>query len=320
MRDYQPSNLIAPQGILFLIVAAVVGGVAIGLLTYFVSTLIYLIIVFPLLIGAAAGGVIAGAVIIGKVRSPIGAAIFGILIAVILYGTYRYAEYEIGFKNDTHDAYIDILREEIPAGVTISDEELEETLDSFLGDDTAADFELKDIVGSTGFGAFVEYSADAGVTFNRSRSTSGSGFTISGTGAYIYWLIEFAVIAVIAAVVAHTRAKAPFSEETKEWYGKDEYVGTLSPNGAREFFDNLKQNNLATAGQHLSVSSTQPPRIDVAVKKVTSPTADVVLVVKKLTPKGNGRTDTDVVQRGMLTPSEFSQLQSSMPRAEQPTM
>lgn len=320
MRDYKPSNLLAPQGILFLLVAVIVGGVAIGLITYFVSTLIYLIILFPLVIGAVAGGVIAGAVIIGKVRSPMGAAIFGLLIAVVLYGTYRYAEYEIGFEDDMHDAYIDDLRNRVPAGASMSDEQLEEQLDTLLealGAESAADFELKEATGSTGFGAFIEYSADLGVTFNRASSSSDSGLNISGTGAYIYWAIELLVIAGIAAAIGYGRASAPFSEETKEWFGKDEYVATIPPDAVAQYYQLLKDGNYQAAGQMMvAASNAPPPRVDVMVKRVASPTADLVLVIKKLTPKKN-RVDTDDLHTGLLSPSEFSQLQSSM--AARPT-
>ena len=186
----------------------------------------------------------------------------------------------------------------------VTDEELKVYEDLF--------FELE--TGSTGFVGYIKLNAQEGITFSRARSSSSGGLIISGTGAYIYWVIEFLVIGGIAALMASGRAGEPFSEETQQWYGNDEYVATIPSQAVNEYHQLLKDGNFAAAGQLMRKSEALPPRVDVYVKRVDSPTADVVLVIKKLTPKKNG-VDTDDLHTGMLSPMEFSQLQNSMQQA-----
>jgi hypothetical protein len=315
MREYKPSNLLAPQGIVFLIVAAIAGGVAIGLITYFVSTLIYLIVLFPIIMGLLAGSIISGAVILGKVRNPMIAMLFGVLIAVVLYGTYRYAEYEFGFRDDAREEFLQVLRDTADSnGIVATDEELEALLDEVVQGEAVGDYLLREETGSTGIVGFVKLSAQEGVTITSTRSTSPNetGLTLKDTVAYIYWLVEFAVIAGIAMSMARSRATTPFSEETREWYGKGEYLGTVPPQAVQPLIELLQQGNYGQAAQHINRGGNRPvPRTDVMVQRCSSPTADMLLLVNNVTQGRNGE-QRSAIKKGLISPSEFDTIERAM--------
>jgi hypothetical protein len=71
MKPYRPSNKVPSAGFMWLLLSSILGGLAIGGLTFFVSNLIYLIILFPLGMGFAGGIVSATAIQQGKVRNLI---------------------------------------------------------------------------------------------------------------------------------------------------------------------------------------------------------------------------------------------------------
>jgi hypothetical protein len=132
MQAYRPSDRVPLSGALILLAAAIIGGVIIGMIAYFISREFYLVLMFPMGMGLIRGFVIGGAVYFGKVRSPSAAALFSILLALVLYGTFRYAGYAIGFRKD--------LRAEIEAsaGGAISDEEYAFQERLFLQGETGA--------------------------------------------------------------------------------------------------------------------------------------------------------------------------------------
>lgn len=209
MNSYHPSNTIPAAGILFLL-ALLVFGAGLGVLTFFVSKLVYLVILFPILLGFACGFIAQTAVKIGKVRSPIVAAVFTVLMVLIMYGTVRMCEY-LDFKQQLRTMIV---------------EEYGETDQALI--DEFENAVLEDETGQTGLLGFVAYEAKEGESFTRLSDTDGSsGISISGVGAYIYWFIEILIIAGIALSMVIKQARTPFCETCDRWYGGDYYFGAL---------------------------------------------------------------------------------------------
>ena len=299
MREYRPSKHFAPYGLIVLLLAAFVGGAVIGGIVFAVDHyIIYLIVVFPFIIGAMGGFVMPLAVALGKVRNPMLAALFGLLIAVVLYGTYRYADYRIGFKDDLNDE----IEQEF--GERLDDEELQVLEDLILTEET----------GSTGFTGYIKLYAQEGITVTSTRSSSDSGLTLKGILAYLYWIVEFGIIAVISLVMAMNRAEQPFSEEAGQWFGSQSYLGTMPLSGLVEFLALVKASDFTRAGGFLADQwQMDPPRIDVSVSKTKMPEADMVLVIQRLSPKKSGGDfSIDDVEKGLITPAELEALRRGM--------
>jgi hypothetical protein len=295
MREYRPSNHVPPAGLLLLITTAVAGGLGAGVITYFVSREVYLIILFPILLGLGVGWIMAMAVQIGKVRAPLVAGAFGVVMALILYGTYRYAEYYWRFRSDFK-------------------RQVEKTFGQKITDDEYQRFEditLQDEVGAKGFAGYIRLTAREGIMFTRATSSSDSGVTLKGTVLYLYWMLEIAAIGFFAAVGAARSARKPFSEQSGEWYGKAARVGTLPAELVSTFVERVQQGQLAQAGALVTAEARTPPRTDVAVYRSAAPGTDHLLAVQRVTLRRSS-ADTKDLHRWIITPAEFETLRTSL--------
>ncbi len=298
MREYRPSNRVPLVGLLIMITAAVVGGLGAGVITYFVSRELYLILLFPILLGLLCGWIAALAVQIGRVRAPLVAGMFGVLMALILYGTYRYADYYWGFRGDQKGQIEDIY------GQKINDDQYQQF----------EDMALEEEVGATGFVGYTKLTAREGITITRAPRSTGSGLTLKGVILYIYWVSEIGLMAYIAAAGPYRRARRPFSEQTGEWYGEAQRVGTIPAGSVSAFVERMQQGRLAEAGAVIGPESGTPSHTAAAIYRSSAPDDDLVLAVQKVIPR-RSTVDTKDEHRWIVTPAEWAIFQSGIPAA-----
>ena len=93
MKSYQSSNIAPRSGLLKMTLAALVGGAAVGGITYLIALLFYLIVLFPIGMGSVGGAIMKWAVQSGKVRNPLVASLFGLLTGLSIFGTLRGLEF-----------------------------------------------------------------------------------------------------------------------------------------------------------------------------------------------------------------------------------
>jgi hypothetical protein len=67
------------------------------------------------------------------------------------------------------------------------------------------------------FGQYIHAAATSGVTISSSRSSSSKPMNLGYVGSFIYWFLELAIVAGIAAGVPVVRAGQPFCEECDSW-------------------------------------------------------------------------------------------------------
>src|SRR4029450_7700197 len=100
MKPYRASGRVPFGGLIALILGTIIGSLVVGGIVFAVSHFIYLIVLFPLIMGFVGGGSLAWTRTRRKVRSPILAALFGLVMGVGIIGVYRFAEYYIDFRNE----------------------------------------------------------------------------------------------------------------------------------------------------------------------------------------------------------------------------
>ena len=181
MKPYKPSGKAPASGIMRLGLSTVIGNIVAGGLIHLLGRLIYVILVFPLLMGATAGGLAFAASYGGKIRNPLLTVAAGLLGGLCIYGT-------------THGADYVVFRSESGARV---DELLEER------------------VGESGFVGYLKYSAQQGVSIGK---IGRDGINLGETGTWVYWLIELAIIEMVAGAIAYGAASQVFCEKCSEWY------------------------------------------------------------------------------------------------------
>ncbi len=290
MKPYHPSGHIPFGGLVGVLLATMIGSLVIGGLVFAVSHLIYLVILFPFMMGALGGAILTLAVKRGKVRSPIFAGLFGLVIGVGIVGVNRFAEYEIDFHNQARDAILD------EAGGDIPQDQVDEFIDAVLEDET----------GSPGFIGYLKYSAQQGTTL--SRSTGSSELTLDETGTWVYWGIELLIVMGLSAGMAFKTARQPFNEEADDWYPTGEWIGSVDWKQRKEFYRLLKEGDTLSAFKMVTGTKLSAPRVDIQIQRIpVAPQSNMVLNVKE-TRLNRKREVTADKMKGLLSPTEFSTL------------
>jgi hypothetical protein len=292
MRPYKPSNKVPNAGFTWLTVTALVGGLAIGGATFAVSRLFYLIVLFPLLMGAGGGFLQAYAVNRGKVRNPAIAGAFAILTGLVIYGTLNVGYY-VAFRQE--------VAKELKKNLGQSDEaQINQIIDQNV---------LQQETGSTGFLGFLKLSAREGVGITRGSSK----LELKNEWAWGYWAIELAAICGITAFMAFAAAKEPFCENSDEWYLPMESVGTVPNEESENFLNLIKNENFVKAGALIDPQKQSPvPNLVVHVQRSPGDRLnDIVLTGSKASLDNKGNVSSKEAIKGMISPSQYAQLEQA---------
>lgn len=295
MEHYKSDNGINPIGAILTFILAILGGFVIGAIVYFISQYIYLICIFPFIIGGAFGYVLRFGIGVGKVRNGLYVAIIGLLGSVILLGASRYPIYAVDFKNEVRDD----LESFVEPGIDVTDADVNEY----------SDFILEAETGSTGYWGFLKLEAQNGITIGR-RSID--FLTIDGTMAWIYWVIDFLIIVGVGVLLAISRTEEPFSTYANEWYKIDRFIGTTALNDFPDLMKILIEGKYDEAGQKLSNDRDAPiPRVDLYTMRSSDPTDQFLLMFSELTynDKGELNGETSDVY-GIISEVDIQRMES----------
>lgn len=297
MQPYQPGNQVPFTGMLLLGAAAILGGAAIGAAVHFAGKLIYLIILFPLLMGALAGFFLAQAVKLGKVRNPAIAILFAVLAAVMVYGSYWAAEY-IGFRTDVRN----YINEEYGP-------QDQADIDAFI------DERLVEETSLPGFAGFFRLTAMEGVTLSRVGSSSGDGLNLGEIGSYIYYLIELMIILFAALGPARRAAMQPFCETCEVWYGREQFIGSFSLDQTDEVKALLENGQFTDLGGR--IGPLRLPGLSLFARVCeTCRVAGTHLALKRITVNSKGQKEIKVLKEGMISSSQLAALMTSLREQE----
>lgn len=293
MKPYKPSNKVPSAGFTWLTVTALIGGLAIGGATFAVSRLIYLIVLFPILMGTGGGFLQAYAVNRGKVRNPAIAGAFAILTGLVIYGTLNVGYY-LAFRQD--------VSTELKQNSGQSDD----ALINKIIDENVLQLET----GSTGFLGFLKFRAQQGVGITRGSSK----LELKNEWAWGYWAIELAVISGITAVMAFAAAKEPFCENSDEWYLPMESVGSVPKEESENFLNLIKNENFVKAGALVDPQKQSPvPNLVVHLQRSPGDRLnDLVLTASKTSLDNKGNVSSKEAIKGMISPSQYAQFEQAV--------
>jgi hypothetical protein len=323
MKPYKPSNRTSIVGIALLVLTVVVGAV-IGALVALLSEVIYLVLIFPIFMGVAAGAVLKVAVTQGKVRSPILAGASGLLAGFLMFGALHGVQYflfrgearetileELGGMLEVHTWEADSLDE-----ILVSEESetnLPDTGAAQLMQDLADhvfDEILVEETGSSGFWGYMLLQASEGVSIGRVLGSS--EFNLGPTLSWVYWLAEMALAAGIAAYAGWQAAGRPFCEACSRWYGNPEHLGGVEATASDELLGALRLGSMAQTG-HLLEGNTDLPSLEVHVQDCGDcPTADSRLSVTRYALNSKGKVTTRQVTAGMISPGQKEELMQAL--------
>jgi hypothetical protein len=189
-RSYQASG--NSNGALpFLIIAALLAGVAIGALEGWVSKWFSLIVVFQAVAGAVVGGTLTSLVGKRHVRAPLAVGLIAVLGV---------------FASQTAVHYVKYLELRSEVGAELADEGIRQQ------------------TGMTGFAGFMVLESQVGTSIKKA-GMSGDGLKLTGVGFWILVGCELAIALWIAIAMAAGRAREPYCEACQHWYDRDLTIG-----------------------------------------------------------------------------------------------
>src|SRR5689334_21763113 len=237
MQKYRASNQMTFGGFILLLVLAIISGAALGgvlfALDYYLH--FYLVLLFPLVAGTIAGGLLTRGVYAGKVRSPFMAFLVGLICGILMYGVYHAASYYIGFRGVMRSAYVEKTKE------NLSEADLDKLVNAFLNYNKVDD---------TGIVGYLKYTTLEGITITSTSSygSTSSSDTLKGNLVWGYYAVEILLAGLIAAFMAAGAAGLPFDEDAGEWYLPPMYLAATTGKARKELLNALKVGDFQQAG------------------------------------------------------------------------
>ncbi|MEM9771967.1 MAG: hypothetical protein AAF889_10315 [Cyanobacteria bacterium P01_D01_bin.73] len=279
MKPYKPSGKAPASGLVRLGLSTVLGNVLVGGLIHLLGRLIYIILVFPLLMGATAGGIAFAASYGGKIRNPVLTVAAGLLGGLCIYGTTHGADYLL-FRSESGSRVDQLLEER---------------------------------VGESGFSGYLKYYAQQGISIGK---IGRDGINLGETGTWIYWLVELALVEFVAGAIAYGAASQVFCEECDEWYDSATPIGGVSPDNANTFLEAVKNQNFSKAGQSIGpVLSNTNKSLKISYCLCSSCREDgeaLLSVAEDRTDKEGKNLWSKTVKEGLISSREYQNLKAAI--------
>lgn len=216
-------------------------GILLGYVVSLIGQYIYLVVIFPALMGLAVGWFGAKTIARYKVRKDLSCAVAGFAAGCLCFLTMHYANFlrfEDGMK-------------QVPEGIREIARKIDEL--SAAGDKVPP--ETRDVIAKfrahpdalkscrvNGFLSYMDLQAHEGVTLTPTHG-GGKGINLGYFGSIIYWIVEGLILACIAAGIMRHEASKPFCVDCSCWKQETILLETIVL--AKQILGPLKQGDLA---------------------------------------------------------------------------
>ena len=191
------------------ILLVALAGVLAGIIAAIFSQLIYMVLVFPLLMGFAGGRVITGGIQMAKIRKAPQMILLALVAAITIYGTYHYGRY---------------IALQIETSFTMFPGFSEATADKHLSAAKAlVDYALKKETGLSGFAGYMLFKAKEGVSIGRWYHSD--RLNLGPVLTWGYWVLEFGMIFYVTFLTGKNLINRAFCEYCGNWYGRERHLG-----------------------------------------------------------------------------------------------
>jgi hypothetical protein len=235
MKEYNVREILSNIGFLLL---SIFGGILAGLVFGIIGSFIYLILVFPAIMGGIGGYIITESAKYTKTRNSRYVIFSSLLTALILYIAFHYMRY-LGLHAITAlQTFGDFSDKSLAAAKVV------------------VEYALEKETGHSGFIGYILFKAKQGVSIGRIFSSN--KLNLGPIFTWFYWLIEIGIIAFITVSVGKQIAKKPFCEFCNSWYAEQRHIGGISANKEIEILNLIKQRDFAGMGKNLEENSDSP--------------------------------------------------------------
>jgi hypothetical protein len=200
-----------------------VAGTVLGVIAFYVSKMIWLVMIFPVLIGAILGGIGIWIVKRHKIRHPALAGVAGFLGGCLAMLAMHYAEYL--------DARADARQKLGPVFIALLEMPADQR-DALLAPDPKMKADASRA--AKAYNSFFGFMDEAAVEGVEIKSTRGGGkeTNLGYVGSWIYWGLEVLIIAGISFAMVRSKASEPFCIDCGTWKNRVQ-VAALCVTGDR---------------------------------------------------------------------------------------
>lgn len=289
------------KGVLLLFGALLPVGIVIGGIASFVSRFIYLIIVFPALMGVTAGIFINGIVAKEKIRSTFVLIAAGIFSAILIFGSMHFFDY-LQFRNSAaKEIQAQVIAE---SGETAPEENVQAYIDYVLVEET----------GFSGLIGFFLLEAKEGVSISRvGVGGSDNGINL-GAITWLYWLAEMGLIGWMSVAPSYKLTKDLFCEHCDTWVAEGEHIGGVQPELFKQAVELIRYKDFVGLAQMLR-SDTSLPSIEFYKRTCkTCNTFPLYITASVISSGKQGQVQSKLIMAQALTSSERFTLLSAFER------
>lgn len=290
------SRLRAAIGLMFISLLVIVFGLTFGFIVGVFSNLLYLVFVFPFLIGIGNGSWIVDLVEKAKIHQPAKVVLLSFLSAIAIYGMLhygRYAGFVVGASVEISSGFSEALEAENLSVAKM-----------FL------DYALEEETGHSDFVGYMLYKANQGVSIGRlGRSSS---VNLGSVLTWLYWLLEFGIILGVTIQMGKTRTGASFCEACGNWCDRERHLGGTPSMNESFLLDLIRQKDFA-ALRTLMEPNAELPSLEVYFRGCQvcgkSPSQ---LVVRRASQGAKGELQFTDASQTLLQPTESALLLSQL--------
>lgn len=300
-QELNPNSKAPIKGVALLFGSVLVAGILIGGVTSLISNFIYLIILFPLLMGLAMRVIIKSAVVSEKIRSPFLVIFAGIFGTLIIYGSLHFFDY-LQFRNQmTKDIQAQVIAE---YGEAAPKENVQAYIDYLFVEET----------GVPGFIGFILLQAKEGVSIsNVGPGSSGSEQNL-GAFTWVLWLVEMGFIFWGSTESAYKKAKDLFCERCNAWIPEGDHIGGVQKESINQVIDLVRRRDFVHMLELLQ-KDTVFPSLEFYTRTCKTCNASLLyLTGSVISSAGQGQAQNKLVIVQALNSSERFALLSELER------
>lgn len=203
-KPYQSKGGFSLNGVLTLVSGlALVGGV-LGYVAHWAAQFFWIVILFPILIGAILGVIGERLVRKARIRNPLVGAAAGLVGGVLAMGCMHYFDYK------QFVSQIESSAPEFVAMLALPPNEREEV--AAASDDPQSVRQAFAALES--FKGYIDYQATLGVELS---SAGKAGLNIGYIGTYVYWIVEVLLVGAVTLVMVRKATAEPFCDACDQW-------------------------------------------------------------------------------------------------------
>jgi hypothetical protein len=293
IRRYVPSGAGGPAAVVAVAIAALAGGLIVGVLEGVVDRWFSLFLLFPALIGGAAGGGAAWMVRRQQLRAPV----IALLVGMVAGGAGYVAAHTVDYV-EFRAAVADSVRAEAP---TMTDAAVS----------AAVDDAIVAVGGEPGVRGYLAIAAREGISVKHMGSAD-KGLAFTGLAAWLLWLAELLIAAGAGGFLAWAAAREPFCESCKAWYDREQVLaagGSGTKDGRKALRSALELGDVAGMARALSGPPVRKASFVITSRTCPQCAVDAHCTLKRVTVAK--KTKVSILESWLMTKHEATQLRDA---------